>query len=73
MWPVTEKTKIDVPRLAYIGKYNTYMGGIDLHDMLVEFYRVDIQVRRFYLRIIYHLLDLCVVKHGFFTEGIANN
>lgn len=38
------------------------MGGIDLHDMLVELYRVDIRVKRFYLCIIYHLLDMCVVN-----------
>lgn len=61
-WSVAEKTKINVPRPASISEYNAYMGGIDLHDMLVEFYRVDIRVRRFYLRIIYHLLDMCVVN-----------
>lgn len=61
-WSVAEKKFIDIPRPISIGEYNSYMGGIDLHDMLVELYRVNIRVRRFYLRIIYHLLDMCVVN-----------
>lgn len=61
-WSVAEKKKVDVPRPASIGEYNSYMGGIDLHDMLMELYRVNIRVRRYYLRIVYHLLDMCVVN-----------
>jgi len=61
-WSVAQKHNVEVPRPAAIGEYNSYMGGIDLHDMLVELYRVNIRVRRFYLRIIYHLLDMCVVN-----------
>lgn len=61
-WSVAEKKKIDIPRPASIAEYNSFMGGIDLHDMLVELYRVNIKVRRFYLRIIYHLIDMCVVN-----------
>jgi len=57
-----KKKKVDVPRPASIGEYNSYMGGIDLHDMLVEVYRVNIRVKRYYLRIVYHLLDMCVVN-----------
>lgn len=40
------KKKVDVPRPASISEYNFYMSGIDLHDMLVELYRVNIRVRR---------------------------
>ncbi|KAL4121185.1 hypothetical protein QTP88_013747 [Uroleucon formosanum] len=56
------KKKVDVPRPASIGEYNSYMGGIDLHDMLVELYRVNIRVKQYYLRIVYHLLDMCIVN-----------
>ncbi|KAF0706038.1 Uncharacterized protein FWK35_00033631 [Aphis craccivora] len=38
------------------------MGGVDLHDMLVEIYRIDIRSKRFYLRIIFHLIDMAVVN-----------
>lgn len=61
-WSVVEKNKVDVVRPAAIGEYNSFMGGIDLHDMLVELYRIDIRVRRFYLRIVFHIIDMCVVN-----------
>lgn len=59
-WSVAQKSQLEIPRPASVAEYNSYMGGIDLHHMLVELYRVDIRVKRFYLRIIYHLLDMCV-------------
>jgi len=61
-WSVTDKKYINIPRPTSIAEYNSFMGGVDLHDMLVEIYRVNIRVRRFYLRIIYHLIDMCVVN-----------
>lgn len=38
------------------------MGGVDLNDMLVALYRTNIGVKRFYLRIVFHLLDISVVN-----------
>lgn len=61
-WSVAEKKYISVSRPAIIKQYNQHMGGVDLHDMLVELYRTDIRVKRYYLRIIFHLLDMCVVN-----------
>ena len=43
--------------------YNQSMGGVDLNDMLISLYRVDIQSRkRWYLKIITHLLNICNVN-----------
>ena len=43
--------------------YNQSMGGVDLSDMLISLYRVDIQSRkRWYLKIITHLLNICNVN-----------
>jgi hypothetical protein len=36
------------------------MGGVDLQDMLVALYRTNIRVKRYYLRIVFHLLVMCV-------------
>ncbi|KAL4084869.1 hypothetical protein QTP88_027748 [Uroleucon formosanum] len=54
-----------------IGQYNSYMDGIDLHDILVELYRVNIRVRQYYLRIVYHLLDMDVleISHALLQYG----
>jgi len=69
-WSVAQKDKVEVPRPSEIGQYNSYMGSIDLHDMLVELYRVNIRVRRFYLRIVYHLLDMCVMFVALIQETL---
>lgn len=61
-WSQTEKTKIDVQRPKIVKEYNTFMGGIDLHDMLVELYRINMKCKRYYLKIIFHLIDMCVVN-----------
>jgi hypothetical protein len=41
------------------GERNCHMGGVDLRDMLVALYRTNIGVKRFYLCIVFHLLDVC--------------
>ncbi|XP_060875930.1 uncharacterized protein LOC132949181 [Metopolophium dirhodum] len=42
-WSTTSKTRIPVQRPAVVKEYNSFMGGVDLHDMLVEIYRIDIR------------------------------
>ncbi|CAH1958842.1 unnamed protein product [Acanthoscelides obtectus] len=61
-WSSSEKKFIDLPQPYAIQIYNKYMGGVDLNDMLVSLYRIKIGVRRYYLRIIYHLIDICIVN-----------
>ncbi|XP_049855114.1 piggyBac transposable element-derived protein 3-like [Schistocerca gregaria] len=61
-WSVGERKYIDVPRPDIVREYNRSVGGVDLHDMLVAFYRNNIGVKRFYLRIVFHLLDMRVVN-----------
>lgn len=61
-WSTAEKKYIEIQRPNIIQEYNTYMGGVDLNDMLVSLYRVKIGVKRYYLRIIFHLIDICIVN-----------
>ncbi|XP_046997940.1 piggyBac transposable element-derived protein 3-like [Schistocerca americana] len=61
-WSVGERKHIDVPRPDIVREYNRSMGGVDLHDMLVALYRSNIDVKRFNLRIVFHLLDMCLVN-----------
>lgn len=61
-WSLSEKKYIEIQRPALVKEYNLYMGGVDLNDMLVSLYRIKIGVKRYYLRILYHLIDICIVN-----------
>lgn len=61
-WCSKTKMYTDTQRPAVVREYNAFMGGVDLHDMQVELYRTDIRAKRFYLRIVFHLIDTCVVN-----------
>ena len=46
-----------------VKEYNRSMGGVDINDMLISLYRVDIQTRkRWYLKIITHCVNICNVN-----------
>lgn len=61
-WSQSDKKYIEVNRPHIVKVYNTNMGGVDLNDMLVALYRTKIGVKRFYLKIIFHLMDICIVN-----------
>lgn len=61
-WSVEHKSRIPIERPAIVKEYNSFMGAIDLHDMLVEIYRTDIKCKRYYIRIIFHIVDMCIVN-----------
>lgn len=61
-WSSTSRTHVTVEQPAIIREYNRFMGGVDLCDMLVELYRCDIRGKRYYLRIVFHVIDVCVVN-----------
>lgn len=61
-WSNTQKKKVDVQRPNMVKEYNAFMGVVDLHNMLVELYRINIKCKRYYLRIIFHMIDMCVVN-----------
>lgn len=59
-WSIADKLPIERP--ATVKEYNSFMGAIDLHDMLVEIYQTDIKCKRYYIRIIFHIIDMCIVN-----------
>ncbi|KAE8737607.1 hypothetical protein FOCC_FOCC016930, partial [Frankliniella occidentalis] len=52
------KTRREVPIPNAVQLYNKSMGGVDLHDMLVELYRCPTRARRWYMSLISYMLDL---------------
>ncbi|CAI6352915.1 unnamed protein product [Macrosiphum euphorbiae] len=45
-----------------VGVYNSYMGGVDLIDSMLGYYRIPLSSKKYYMKIFYHLIDLCVVN-----------
>ncbi|CAF3137077.1 unnamed protein product [Rotaria sp. Silwood2] len=61
-WSSSQKQHIQVKRPNVIKLYNAHMGGVDLLDMLVSFYRINNRSKKYYMKIIFHLIDLSVVN-----------
>lgn len=61
-WSSKEKRHIQITRPSVIQAYNQHMGGVDLLDMLVSLYRINVRSQKYYLKIIFHLIDLAVVN-----------
>jgi hypothetical protein len=61
-WDGKAKKNIDVkcPDMLYL--YNESMGGVDLADMLISLYRTKIKSKRWYLKVLFHCVDIAKVN-----------
>ena len=55
-----EYSNIDYPTV--IQEYNKSMGGVDLADMLISLYRTAFKTKRWYIKVIFHLVDIAKVN-----------
>ncbi|XP_076156111.1 piggyBac transposable element-derived protein 3 [Alosa pseudoharengus] len=60
-WDKRQKKIIKVPRPAIVSTYNQHMGGVDLLDSLIALYRTNIRSKKWYHRLVFHMIDLVVV------------
>lgn len=56
------KRYIDVDAPKVVTDYNRYMGGVDVLDQSMEYYRTFLKTRKWTLKVIIHFLDLAVVN-----------
>ncbi|KAJ8382435.1 hypothetical protein SKAU_G00032130 [Synaphobranchus kaupii] len=61
-WDRKTKTYVMVPRPAIVEMYNTFMGGVDLHDMLSALYKYSFKCRRWYMYIWWHTVTVAVIN-----------
>lgn len=59
-WDKKQKKYVDVNRPDIISQYNNGMGGVDLFDQLISYYRVFIRSKKWTLRVIFHFMDFVV-------------
>lgn len=68
--PTVEKTRYDrkakcnviVTCPKMVDSYNKAMGGVDLHDQLIALYRFSFKSKKFYHRMLFHLIDMAIVN-----------
>ncbi|CAF1289502.1 unnamed protein product [Adineta steineri] len=61
-WSASQKQHIQVKRPNVIKFYNQYMGRVDLMDMLISLYRINIGSKKYYIKIIFQLIDLSIAN-----------
>lgn len=61
-WSKNESEYVDVSCPTIVKGYNANMGGVDLLDQYMEYYRTRLKTRKWTLKVILHMLDLAVVN-----------
>ncbi|XP_045492376.1 piggyBac transposable element-derived protein 3-like [Colias croceus] len=61
-WNKQQKTYVDVPAPKVVRNYNQYMGGVDVLDQQMEYYRAFIKTKKWTLKVLIHFLDLALVN-----------
>ena len=61
-WDRQENKEIEISCPSVIAEYNTYIGGVDLSDMIISLYHTKFKTKIWYLKIMAHCVDICKVK-----------
>ena len=61
-WCKREKKYVAVKRPAIIHQYNSKMGGVDLCDRMLAYYRIKMRTKKWTVRTMMHFIDLTLVN-----------
>lgn len=56
------KKRVMIPAPQSVVEYNKYMGGVDLMDSLLGYYRIHFRSKKWYTKIFFHILDMVIVN-----------
>ncbi|XP_018015118.1 piggyBac transposable element-derived protein 3 [Hyalella azteca] len=56
------KTRFEVQCPDIVKQYNKSMGGVALADQLISLYRIPIRPKKYYMRLVFHMIDMVVVN-----------
>lgn len=61
-WDKKQKEMVDVECPSIVTVYNQFMGGVDLLDSLLALYRIPVRSKKYYHKMLFHMLDCAVVQ-----------
>ena len=61
-WSKQDNAYIDVQRPGLVKHYNDKMGGVDLNDRMIAYYRICARTKKWTIRTILHMIDLCLAN-----------
>ncbi|KAG0420566.1 hypothetical protein HPB47_003424, partial [Ixodes persulcatus] len=59
-WNAKEKRYIDVSRPHIVQVYNVNMGGVDMADRMISYYRIKARVKKWTIRVIFNMFDMAL-------------
>ena len=64
-WDRKFKKYIEIRCPTVIKDYNRSIGDVDLSDMLISFHRTNFKTKRWYMKVLFHSVDICKVNAWF--------
>ncbi len=61
-WDKKERKYMLVPCPKTVVDYNSSMGGVDLCDRLISYYRINMRTRKWPVRVFWHFIDLAIIN-----------
>ncbi len=59
---------VNIPCPPCVQPYNAHMGGVDFLDHMVKFYNCGRRSKKWYRRVLFHLVELCI-HNAFIVES----
>ncbi|GFR29276.1 piggyBac transposable element-derived protein 3 [Trichonephila clavata] len=57
-WAKEQRQRVDVRQPAVVRSYNTYMGGVDMMDRLISYYRIFTRTKKLTVHVYAHFLNM---------------
>ena len=61
-WDKKKNTHISISCPSIVKSYNSSMGGVDLSDMFLALFRTKINIKRWYVKLFFHLVGIAEVN-----------